>query len=391
MAGIVVMMMLADTLLTKRNKKKSYLMIIKSTVLVCLYFISWQFFLRSTVISESAVKDDARKFSAVAASGITFDRILDFFKGVGPEYQYEVAKNYIKILFSEETFSLGTLRFPYIDLLIFFFLILCFFVKWRNEEKSKNRIYSFGICMLVGGIVYSMFLLLTYLFSFSKHEALLASSHSRYLGSWICGMAIVVFGLFCEQYREETTYLQSQKRGDFIIALLGALLVIITPVENLYIKNMDTETPEELVYGYEDIAEITRSFADKSERIYFLCNGSNGYSSLLFRNYVLPMKIYWGNLYVSKEAFREQMQHNAENGKEFDSTGRICTIDEWSSDLERCEYLFIFHPNEVFAESYNILFEEPETVDDGTFYKVMKTDSGIKLSYIGKVGVKEYK
>ena len=59
--------------------------------------------------------------------------------------------------------------------------------------------------------------------------------------------------------------------------------------------------------------------------------------------------------------------------------------------MQNYQYVFIFHPNEVFEESYGSLFENPDTIDDGTFYQVRCIDERVVLEYIGKTGVKSYK
>ena len=59
--------------------------------------------------------------------------------------------------------------------------------------------------------------------------------------------------------------------------------------------------------------------------------------------------------------------------------------------MKEYNYVFIQHPDEMFVEDYGVLFEAPETVDNGTFYEVIQADAGVTLHYIGKIGMKDWK
>lgn len=57
--------------------------------------------------------------------------------------------------------------------------------------------------------------------------------------------------------------------------------------------------------------------------------------------------------------------------------------------LKDYDYVFILHPYDIFSRDYKEVFEEPQTVDDGTIYRVKKSAEGESvLGYIGKIGVK---
>ena len=136
-----------------------------------------------------------------------------------------------------------------------------------------------------------------------------------------------------------------------------------------------------------------RSISKSGEKVYFVCNNSDGYSYYIFRNAVCPMLVSEGgwDIYESKEAYREQSQKTEDIGEEMAGIGQILPIEEWESSLRGYPYVVVFHPNDVFAENYGALFDEPETIDDGTIYRVNKSGNSVALSYIGKTGVIEYK
>ncbi len=80
-----------------------------------------------------------------------------------------------------------------------------------------------------------------------------------------------------------------------------------------------------------------------------------------------------------------------ENGEEILSTEQIVSCVDWGRQLKNYQYVFLLHLNDVFAESYGSVFENPETIGDGTIYRVKQSNGNVELSYIGKVGIKEYR
>ena len=148
-----------------------------------------------------------------------------------------------------------------------------------------------------------------------------------------------------------------------------------------------------MVYGYDQIEEVFRSFAKKGEKSYFICNSSNGCAYYIFKNSACPLLISDGgwDIYSSKESYQKQANIWEQNGKEASGAGQILSFEEWERQLWNCQYVFIFHPGDIFAEDYGSLFLEPETIDDGTFYRVIQSEGKIVLSYIGKIGVKDFK
>ena len=66
-------------------------------------------------------------------------------------------------------------------------------------------------------------------------------------------------------------------------------------------------------------------------------------------------------------------------------------VEQWEEQLQSYEYVVLFYPNEVFKEGYKELFREPETIDQGTIYRVNKEGQKLILDYIGKTGIKDFR
>lgn len=365
-------------------------------------FLSWQLYLHvpakvpETVLSDAPAAADTYK-DAFSASRLSLSGIAELLNGEAPTYKYEALKNFVRAVFSNNIYNIGDWKVSYIDLLVIMFaaaVILYYLGFWRNAAVNM---LSFGIFVLIGGVGYCAFLELMYLFAFSQYEAVNLSSYDRYLGSYICG-AFIAF-LYCIlAYAGQAGDVPKGARAGLwekvIPVLVTALLVVSVPVEGFFIKNLDSEVTEEMVYGEDQLEEVLSSFARRGEKIYFVCNGTNGYSRYVFGVTACPLRLSKSapDILGSVESIDRQRKLDEENGvTDILCNSHTVSESEWSELLQDCDYVFIRHPYELFKEDYKGLFEDPVTVDDGTFYRVVKQDGAVLLHYIGKVGLKEWK
>lgn len=407
-AGLLTMLMLADRVVLQIRQRKlevgKLCLPCALAVWVLISFFSWQVYMSipaTAPVVESPTQEEEMEnvqeteqvafAGAVSASGITVSGIRELLTGQAEEYKYQSLKNYLVTMFDGDTFQLGNMGLSYVNLQIILLVLISLLGYLKFWKEKREKIYSFAIFTCLGGLIYCAVLEIMYLFAFGRTEALLLSSHNRYLGSWMAG---VVMAMLCFIILQASENDQNEKQNGWLVAmLLTADIVICFPMRSLIVKNMDTEVTENVVYGYDEIAEVFRSISKRGEKVYFVCNNSDGYSYYIFRNAVCPMLVSEGgwDIYESKEAYREQSQKTEDIGEEMAGIGQILPFGEWENSLRDYQYVFIFHPNDVFAENYGVLFDEPETIDDGTFYRVNKSGDSVVLSYIGKTGVKEYK
>ena len=97
------------------------------------------------------------------------------------------------------------------------------------------------------------------------------------------------------------------------------------------------------------------------------------------------------DIYVSEEAYEKQKEIWTQRGEEELGMGQIISCDTWEDQLKDMQYVFLFHPGDVFRESYGELFEESSTIGDGAFYRVVQNGDGISLQLIGKLDVGAWK
>lgn len=407
LSGLLTLVMLGDTLYQqfkehkfqiKKFQFKRIAWTASSTVFVCALFFLWQFFL--SVPMERNVSDtmavtqeiaEAEKMSvsgAISNSGINISGLMNLLKGDDGGYRYTVIKNYIAAITGENVYSFGIISFSYVDLLIVICLILfiLYFKGWfyQNDDRSL----SFGVLSAIAALGYAGFLLITYLFSFGMGEAIILTSYVRYLASCIAGISIAMVAVLLAGLDESKS-----TNINISIVVICAVLMMATPFKEFVIKNMDIEVTEAQSYGYHEIANILYSEAEKTDSIFFVCNGSDGYANFQFKNAVVPMQssLWQYDLYSSKESYLEQIEIDKESMREIGGSPCYLEKEEWAKQLVNYEYVVLFYPNEMFKRDYAGLFSEPETIEQGTVYRVNKEGTELVLDYIGKTGIKEFR
>lgn len=409
-AGMSVVIIFGDVLFSQIQARKfqfkSLLTPVVGGLLAVAVFFSWQFYLsipsnETTVnrtekfvtnsnnfsdetadfIEDSAEKVDESVDTAISASGITLDGILDVLSGDGEEFQYLVTYNLVKELFEGKTYSLSVISVSFMDLLAITGLIifgLGYFGYWQEDKK---RMYRMAILLMMASILLCTFLLLTYWFAFSMYEALELTSINRYLAPYICAVMILVFYVTYDRLRCLPT---STKKERCLVGVFAFFLIISTPVADVIWDSKDRQgnATAEVVYGHSDIADILRSVAKRGEKAYFICSDSGGLSEYVFRNTVCPIiSVHEDWSIVSSEDALEQANMKYENRV------YLLSVDDWKERLTDCQYVVIFHADEWFKQSYGELFKETD-IEDGSVYQVLNDQGDIELQLIGTTGIK---
>lgn len=409
-AAMVSIVIFGDILFTQIRLKhldvKQFLFPVAGAVLAVAIFFSWQFYLSIPVDeattnqnSEIALQESNQKASvindeneennesfdtAISASGITLSGIGNVLTGKGEEYQYQVTYNFVQELFEGSTFSFGAISFSFMDLLaiISFGVILLGYLGFWKEEKK--RMYGIAVLFIASSLCLCFFLQITYWFTFGMYEALDLTSVSRYLAPYICAVMIAVFYMICERVQLLPS---TARKENCLIGVLAFILVISMPVTDLARESKDKEgnATENVVYGHSDLAEILRSVAKRGEKVYFVCSNSGGLSEYVFRNTVCPIiseHEYW-NIVSTQEIAEEACREYGGDGFGVE----VLSVEKWKDKLSDCQYVVIFHADELFRQSYGEVFGETEIVD-GSVYRVLNESGDVALSKIGTTGIK---
>ena len=155
LAGLLTLVMLGDTLYRQWKSKNLAIsnigLPILGTIFVCIIFFTWQTYLSIPAIKEitdtsllqSTETIEVETMSvtgAIEASGISLGGIVDLFTGDAPTYRYQVIKNYITYVFTENIFSFGIISLSYMDLT---FVILAFSfllsIYWKKDSIFPTK------------------------------------------------------------------------------------------------------------------------------------------------------------------------------------------------------------------------------------------------------------
>lgn len=410
-AGLTALIMFGDTLAgqikEKRLRIKEPACVAGYVVLIMIAYFSWQFYFNIPVQSASEtaevneIAEEAEgteilpeesapvtiEEESASIGGITIDGLIRVLSGEGEEYQYQVTRNFLTELFEGETYSFGPLKISFFDwmaLLTFGILTFSYFGCWRED---KVRMVTLVGVSLIAACILCAFLQITYWFSFSRYEALDLTSMDRYLAPFVCAITIVAFYLASVAVFDDQN---GSRKKKYLIFAIAAFFAVSMPVEGIVTEGKDIEgnTTDVITYGHDSLTEILRSVARRGERVYFICSNSDGYTEYVFRNAVCPIVSEhkgW-NIVASQEMFEKQYElYGRENID--DNAASVLSVGEWEEELQDCQYVVVFHADELFKQSYGEVFEETE-IEDGSVYRVINDSGDITLSKIGTTGIK---
>lgn len=421
LAGLAVLIMLGDSLLMqirerKRNLKKLIYPVLCGVLVLAVYF-SWQVYLSIPIKNDSQemtekvesteayehkseyeetnseedqpeINNSDNISTAMEASGITITGLKNILSGNGEEYQYQVTKNFLIELFDGTTYPFGFFDISFahwMGVIILFIILLGGHGYWQTD---RSRLYTFA-CLCTGmGICFCIFLLITYWFSFSLYDALELTSFGRYLAPYIYAiLTTTLYFVF-----DGLQYIHwSEAKKKCMVYIVVFFAIISMPVKGIIIEGKDIEgnTTEKITYGHKEMAEILRSVARKGERAFFICSNSDGYSEYVFRQAICPViseHKNW-NILSSQEIFMDQYELYGKNNLD-DNIASILPLEEWKKELMGCQYLVIFHADELFHKSYSELFKDSDLIEDGSVYQIVKDNEDMSFDLIGKTGIK---
>lgn len=320
--------------------------------------------------------------SAVATSNISVDGIVELLSGSAQGYKYETMRSFWETLWFGKTYYVGYFGISYMVLGMTVLLASWAFAKRKEGREEVKRLPAFALLSLLAAVGYAVFLIIVYLFAFPESEALILASHERYLASCMGGIVIALCSLMI------LADCQERGRANVWLIVLGAVLLTGVPIEKLIPSNVESYITEDTIYGFDEIEEVARTFADKSESIYIYNNSADeSRERVIFRNYISPLESDGNVFFASQEAFEKEKKLFKEEYR-FDmqiEAPAILSEELWRENMRRHEYVFIKRSGYVFRESYGGLFEEPETIGERCFYRVEEKDGEPVFRYIGRV------
>ncbi len=138
-----------------------------------------------------ALHDVPRRWSA---SGFSLGALWQLVTNGQPAWRAGVARDYFANLFADTNYGWPAGFMPYMG---FFALFIAAWALLRRAEKKEPVATGFTAgfwALLACGAAYVLFMLFGYLFIFSEYEAVRLASLSRYLNTYLAGMAVFMLG-----------------------------------------------------------------------------------------------------------------------------------------------------------------------------------------------------
>lgn len=292
-------------------------------------------------------------------SSLSLGNFINLLLGKGADYQYETIKAFLRASYRMD-FGGNMFQMKYISwigLAIFFFLILKLVVKEINQLKWNIYIYT----SLAGLLLYTLGLLLLYLFTYSEVEARGLASYQRYLATYLIGIFCFCLSLF---FYYTLQNIKDKNFANVIVVGAGYILLLFIPPVELYNitvgRGASIESTNTLRAQYMNLDQYISCFDYHTDKIYLVCQNTQGYQYLYLRYLLSPVQV----------------------GGPFYSVGEPSdnyTLDQWIGEIinQNITYVYLHLIDEKFIEGYGSVFEGD--IEQGSLYKVSVNGNQILL------------
>ena len=286
------------------------------------------------------------------ASAVTLKKVVDMLKGSGQEWQYTTVKNFFVVFFEGKA---GVNVFRWIVFAVLLIILLYTLKIW-----NKRQMFLYSGCFVICIMIYSLFLMILYCFTFSEYEAVRLASYTRYMKSILLGIIGFIICIWAEE--------NSGMKGKTILAIILCLTVPFNSIK-MYTVNMSSikEASGATRYSYENIREFPDFMDWKNDKVWLIDQGTSGEFHIRGGYYATPVVFSPDGGWSLGEPLYE---------------GDVWTVnysaEEWENKLVAGEYTYMYinHPDEQFIERYGMLFENVDEIRDKTLWQICENDSG---------------
>jgi len=309
--------------------------------------------------------------SAWNTEDLNIANLIQLFQGRSEEYRYQVIKNFINAL-SDITFTIVPVKLNYMTIASIILLAFLFLYKKAskyqiNINDNRNQFYLDAIQiniliigLYIGLIIYTISLLILYIFTYSIYEATILASYARYLNTYFVAMLYVLFYLAINQLcliKNVNSTKIFINYTSFICII--SLIIIMLPISNIQ-KSCEYEITIEQRKNFKHV-EVYRNYLENNiGKLYIIDQHSKGTS-------------YWQIRYLLGPMIKTSPNFSWSIGKKYDDKD-IWTLEincnQWLSTLsnDNYKYVYIHNADEQFKNSFNNAFENSEDIINGYLY-----------------------
>lgn len=352
LSSLAMIWILIDIFLAnKDNQKKSAMCIVIAWIIGITSIVVWK--VRLQILGYNNHFD---------TSAMTATKLLRVLANKGEPYQQETLVN-----FNNEYLGFIDKGFYSPGIIMYSFLFLCMSVlAGIVYGRFKKFIYA-GFISVAIYIIYSQYMLLLYLFSFSPKEAVALASFRRYEYTIIMGI-VLFFAMMIVSMNYNKLPLYIDKVKCYFVCYLFLALVVVLCLPNapkIWISNKYQLEYTDLVRNQFDYISEYKDILNRDDKVYIIAEDTSDFGFWVPKYELIPAHsqqktktVQWEDVYWDL-------------GKKIDDSSRKRDVEPevWMNELEEeYTYVLLVAINEEFIDRYGGLFEtKPEA---RTLYKV---------------------
>ena len=233
-------------------------------------------------------------------------------------------------------------------------------VKFSKTSKL-NKKATYISCVLTL-IVFVFGMCISYMYKFSKSEALGLASFDRYIN-------IIYSGLFMFIVITLIIDICDVKNELLICSGIIVFMCVCAPVRIMlaYMYRSTVRASHGVRDVYSEIIIKTLDVADGDDEVWFIAQETQGFERLVFKYSIRPN--YNDAWWSIGEPFYD--------GDDYTETK---TAEQWQNELkEDFDYVALYKLNDYFYENFSSVFENPNDIAENQVYKVDKNTGMLTL------------
>jgi len=310
-------------------------------ILILFVYISWSYYIRNFDVSLRVTIPNFNVFFK--------DYFIDRFSST----LISIIKNFSADFFVTRFFNISMLLF--LILLIILIGLIALYER-RYLGKKNSSFVSTNTLLLIGFLVYVLFLIFIYLFVFGNYEGTGAASFPRYVGSYFIGWSLLIFLYLIKKIEH--------KRNAVFFLILTIFLFV---PKNYYKDLKEIRTPTEIQNSrirITGLSDIVKENIKAREKVYFIAQNTNGFEKHIFAYSILPFEIEGWCWSFGKKYF----------------SADLWTCDEDFRDaISGYSYLVIYNSDHIFYEKYNQYFTDLRINEKDSVFKIVREKNKINF------------
>ena len=351
--AIAAIIVFADNIAKGRYKgfisEKSYVRLafdIIPCVIGCIYKKAW------------AIRLEKLGYLAHFDTGkITVGGTVDILQGGGEPYQQQTLQNFIHRFIAS---NLTTYNFSALIWYVMLFVVIGVAAHMVSQNDTK-RYVTLGIVSSASFILYSFYMLLLYLFTYSPDEAIALASFDRYEYTIIMGIVIGLMGLLIHNMCNNDRVSCS----GFIIVALATIFVVPQNITISVMNDAEIEHSIGMRSNYSFGEKVRDNLTDK-DKVYIISQGSDGLDYFIMRYTLSP--VHTQTRLDHQGWWEVSWNIGQENGQGL--SRRVITDVEWIDYLisEDFDYVLLYKVDDQFRQEFGMLFDT--NPDNNQLYRV---------------------